>query len=371
MEDQKTKTKITWKLREGSDADAFGILECRRITFPKEDLEKQDIKYWKWEFDDNFAGSARIFIAVDGSNVVGHYAVIPQFYWLNNRRYNGSIVVDVMTDPKYHFQGMFTALGRYALNNCVEHTTLEFTTGYPIRPEVLPGHLKVGWKVRFKIGIWIMPLGLSGICDSDSQIYQRFLKVLGIVPKTIFRMYSSFLLRDKKEYKVLTYEKCEITQFDQFWNDFLKSAPKDCIFQERSLEYLKWRYDLNPGRDYTYHVAIGNDGKMEGFVVTRVISLFSTKIMIIVDACVLPKHSLNVFKHLIKKVRQSALSNRCALCAMMVTQPNPLFPRPWIYGFIPIPFKKFTFITYNFKNVSDINSELLSWHLMWGDTDDV
>jgi len=371
MEDKKAESKITWKLREGSAEDALGILECRRITFPKEDLEKQNITYWKWEFVDNFAGTARIFIAVDGTGIVGHYAVIPQFYWLNGKRHNGSIVVDVMTHPKYRFQGMFTALGRFALNNYSDHTNLEFTTGYPIRPEVLPGHLKVGWQVRFKIGIWIMPLTLNGICDSNIPIYQRSLKVLGIVPAAMFRMYSSFLLRGKKEYKVMTYSKCEITQFSQFWNKYLKSAPKNCIFQERSFEYLKWRYDLNPGRDYTYHVAIGKEGNMEGFIVTRVISLFNAKIIIIVDACVLPKYALNVCKNLIKKVRQNALSTGCTLCAMMVTQPNPLFPSPWLFGFIPVPFKKFTFITYNFKNVSEINSEHIYWHLMWGDTDDV
>ncbi len=110
--------------------------------------------------------SAKMFVAVDGSDIIGYYAVIPQHFICNNETLQGAIVVDVMTHPDFRFQGMFTAIGRFALQSCTDTTDLEFTTGYPIRPEVMPGHLKIGWNIRFKIGIWVQPLSLQGILSS-------------------------------------------------------------------------------------------------------------------------------------------------------------------------------------------------------------
>ena len=71
------------------------------------------------------------------------------------------MVVDVLTHPDYRFQGMFTTIGAFALADCERRSGLEFTTGYPIREAVIPGHLKVGWRIRFLIGTYVMPLRMG------------------------------------------------------------------------------------------------------------------------------------------------------------------------------------------------------------------
>ena len=61
----------------------------------------------------------------------------------------GSIVVDVMSHPDYRKQGMFTALGRAGLADAGQ-AGIDFSFGFPIRKEVMPGHLKVGWRHLFR-----------------------------------------------------------------------------------------------------------------------------------------------------------------------------------------------------------------------------
>ena len=371
--EERTKPERTWTIREGSPEDADGILECRRVTFVGEDFEKQDPLYWRWEFIDNHAGPARFFVAVDGKDVVGHYAVIPQHFMLNGKRRAGSIVVDVMTHPDYRFQGMFTALGRFAIENCTADRGFEFTTGYPIRPAVLPGHLKVGWKIRFKIGTWVMPLSVGGILKARVSFLGKvpgLSGMLGLLPTAILRVMTRVLLDGGRKYEVERHSKCDMVRFARFWQRFAESIPEGCMVQERPPEYLAWRFDSNPGRDYTYHVAIGEDGEIAGFVVTRVAPLLDVDAMVIVDALALPEIGLAVYQSLIAEVRRTALDRGCPMCAMMVTQPNPLFPNPWRLGFVPTPYR-FTFITHELAESTAIDSDDLHWHLLWGDTDDV
>jgi len=43
--------------------------------------------------------------------------------------------------------------GRYATEIMADEG-VSFVTGYPIRPSVLPGHIKVGWKVAFDLPVY-------------------------------------------------------------------------------------------------------------------------------------------------------------------------------------------------------------------------
>ncbi len=363
----------TWTLRTATENDADGILQLRKVTFPHEDYEKQERSYWRWEFIDNYAGSANMFVAVDGNDIVGYYAVIPQRFICNNETLRGAIVVDVMTHPDFRFQGMFTAIARFAFQSCTDTTDLEFTTGYPIRPEGMPGHLKVGWNIRFKIGIWAQPLSLQGILSSRVQSLGRhpaLSKTISFLPDLLFRLYANLKLRHNELYKVERTSRIDCRRFQHFWQNCSSAIPPDCILQERTVEYLTWRYDSNPGRTYTYHLAIGADDTILGFIVTRVVEFSNTKIMLLVDACCSQKDHKNIYRLLAKDAYDLSRDCQCSLSAMIVSQPNFMFPSPWKLGFLPTPFK-FSFMTRLLRQHSIIEQNNLSWHLMWGDTDDV
>jgi hypothetical protein len=67
------------------------------------------------------------------------------------------MVCDVMTHSQARGRGVFTELGRYALAEMAGEG-LSFVTGYPIRPEVMGGHLRAGWEVAFQLPMYLRPL---------------------------------------------------------------------------------------------------------------------------------------------------------------------------------------------------------------------
>ncbi|MCA8957528.1 MAG: GNAT family N-acetyltransferase, partial [Planctomycetes bacterium] len=196
---------VRWRVREATAADRDGILACRAVTFAGEEPEKGEPDYWRWEFVDNHAGPARLFVAEDDTRqgaqrIVGHYAVIPQRFVLDGATLRGSIVVDVMTHPDYRFQGMFTKIGRFALDACTADPGFEFTTGYPIRKEVIPGHLKVGWRIRFRIGTYVMPLRTGKVLAAGVPALAKvpgLATVVGSVPGWVLRGWSRAALRQR------------------------------------------------------------------------------------------------------------------------------------------------------------------------------
>ena len=75
------------------------------------------------------------------------------------------MVCDVMTHPEARGQGVFTKIGRYATEKMKEQK-IHFTTGYPIRPEVIPGHIKVGWEKPFQLPLYLRPLKSNDLLKS-------------------------------------------------------------------------------------------------------------------------------------------------------------------------------------------------------------
>jgi hypothetical protein len=363
--------EIKWKIREGTPGDRDGIIQCRQASFPGEDLEKQEDSYWQWEFVDNHTGPAEIFVACDGDKVVGHYAVIPQRYILDQKPLNAAIAVDAMTHPDYRYQKILTSIGRFMIEHCSTKTHFEFITAYAIRPAVLPGHIRVGWKPRFKIPIWVLPLSIKEILEKKIEFFQKrpfMASMADLISSVVFRLLSSLLLSPQKKYRVIIADRMGQDEYRLFWVNFMKQLPAGCVIQDRTLEYLQWKYESNPLRKYKYHLAYDDMDRLAGVMVTREVLYQGVEIMIIVDAWAPTKDASNIYRNLLNNVKKLCLKYRYPICAMMLTENNPIFESPLRFGFIPTPYR-FTFITQEFNEDSIIHSDNLKWHLMWGDTD--
>ena len=121
-------------------------------------------------------------MAIEDGRILGYYAAIPYPYQIGGRRLLVGMVCDVMTHSDARGRGVFTELGRFALSS-LEATDLAFVTGYPIRPEVMGGHLRAGWQVAFALPMYLMPLradsmlaskGCAGLRRSRTSRSPRF-----------------------------------------------------------------------------------------------------------------------------------------------------------------------------------------------------
>jgi GNAT superfamily N-acetyltransferase len=117
-------------------------------------------EHYRWKFH-SLPGAVPSyeFCAWDSTSqtLLGYYAALPYQYVMDGESYRCGMVCDVMTHSKARGKGIFTKLGRFSLDQ-LQHSGIDFVSGYPIRPEVIPGHLKVGWKVVEQLPLYIKPI---------------------------------------------------------------------------------------------------------------------------------------------------------------------------------------------------------------------
>jgi hypothetical protein len=124
------------------------------------------VDHYRWKFHGAPACPPSYeFQASENRRMLGYYAAIPYPYSIDGRGMTVGMVCDVMTSTAARGRGVFTQLGAYALSRLHE-APLDFVTGYPIRPEVMGGHLRVGWKVAFELPMYLRPLRSNAILAS-------------------------------------------------------------------------------------------------------------------------------------------------------------------------------------------------------------
>jgi len=368
---EKPKSPPPWILRTYKPGDEAGILDlCRRVFF-EQPPERFSLDYWRWEFISNSSGVAHISLADDSGKTVGHYAVVPRTIKVNEGVCSGSIVVDVMTHPDYRQQGMFTALGKYALSNS-RQSGIEFSYGFPVRKDVMPGHLKIGWEHIFDIPILARPLRFEPIVRSYLNIpvlsrlaalvadigYQAGVRPFLKLTQPHVESDVGVTVRTVKEFD---------ERFDSLWCKASRQFP---VMGVRDAKYLDWRYTQHPY--YQYRVWVAERGnQLLGYVITRTGNLLGLCAGIIVDILADPD-ALGVVDQLLQRVNSEfQQADNLDLIACMMTQGGPYFAALQRQGLIVTP-KVFWFIIYN-NNVPRQSMNLLmlpsSWYLTWGDTD--
>src|SRR5450759_971824 len=123
--------------------------------FPETNGEAiQGEAHYLWKFH-SFPGAVQSweYASYFDSEMVGYYAALPYRYKIEGRVTPVGMVCDVMTGSKHRGKGIFTRMGTYSTGEL--SSEVPFTMGYPIRKEVIPGHLKIGWKIPFSMPLYM------------------------------------------------------------------------------------------------------------------------------------------------------------------------------------------------------------------------
>lgn len=155
------------ELREGSAADRDEILALRKRCFPDDDLEKQDPRFWEWEF-----GRGRTFLAVDGARVVAHLGFFSQTYLIDGEQISAMLAADAMTDPEYRRQHLFTRVAAFARDALRE--SVQISTAWQIRDAVLPAMAANGWKPLLRASVLVKPVSLRSTDGSFATVPATF-----------------------------------------------------------------------------------------------------------------------------------------------------------------------------------------------------
>ncbi|HEX7830077.1 MAG TPA: GNAT family N-acetyltransferase [Thermoanaerobaculia bacterium] len=293
------------EIREATSDDRDRILALRTRCFANEDVEKNDPRFWDWEFRDG-----RMFLAEDAGRAVAHLGFTPQTHIIDGARVPSLLAVDAMTDPEYRGRRLFAQVATYARDAISNR--IAFSTAWQIRSAVVSGITAAGWTfedgARVLIRPMLPPFGRGdGVATTDTHA-------------------MAAIARDY----------------------FVAGA-----FVERSAEWLQWRYFDNP--HWRYDVSATNDA----YLVTRRTTLKGIATLAIVDVAWRNGKSSDARALLTRALRGA----RTPIAATLVTRAHPAYGWFLRRGFMPGP-HRFRLLVNRFA--LDARPR---WALAWGDTD--
>jgi hypothetical protein len=322
-------------------------------------IQSEEHYFWKFHSFPNVVKSWEYVAYLEGE-MVGYYAAIPYNYKIGKLQARVGMVCDVMTSPKQRGRGIFTKIGSFAMLDLANN--IHFTIGYPIRKEVIPGHLKIGWKIAFPLPLYIK------FFATDSFLSTRNMGFLAPFCNPLLNGYNYLLrTRAKKKYIGCLNENIEDIQgYQSFIFRWGETVNNSLI---KDVEFAKWRYSA-PGRVYKF-LTIFYENNIIGFVSFRKILKEGVPSYGIVDYMVLPGYEdcHGVVNNMLKD-EASIDKVECILCMMSKYSAhkyrllkNGFFKSPFVFQLI---IKKFSnkFMDEDLYNESN-------WHLMWVDSDDL
>lgn len=324
-------------------------------------------EHYTWKFHSlNHSPSSYEYGAYLGNEMIGYYAAVPYRYGFGKNTYTAGMVCDVMTGVLARGKGVFTKLGIYSLDQ-MRLAGLDFTTGYPIRPEVIPGHLKAGWKIVTTMPIYIKVLKTNAILKSRKV---GFLAPIGNLGAAAYNfIFKPFLSGNNYRTEILNIE--EFLSLDKEYENFLQKWLKSVKYGlVKDSDFLSWRFGA-PGSDYQFIVARDGKDQMAGVCITRKTVLEKIPALAILDIMTLPGHH-KAFRKIAKTLGSLAHSFNCEIIASMI---QSAWAKKYFLkssGFIRSPFIFSLIIKKLNINISDsVLFDPQNWHVMWIDSDDL
>ncbi len=338
-------------------------IELFKDAFPEVTDNSKDGYFWQMQgFPGDNCHSFEYSAKLDNS-LVGFYAAIPYKYVISGKICTIGMVCGVMTSSKHRGKGIFTKLGSYSLQDLKDNVS--FTTGYPIRKEVIPGHLKVGWKIAFELPLYMKFLKVDSLFKNKASIISFMVPLSNILLKIYYSILG--INSSKNAYNIYTTDNIlEISNLAKFENNWLNQIKISLV---KDPQFLQWRYG-RPGSSYKF-IVVENKGEVCGFCSYRKIIKEGVPAYGILDLRA-SLNDRNVIKQIIHQLELEAKRDCVEVLMMMMSRIYAKKLGLFNCGFLKSPYS-FKLIINNLKK--DFTDEFLhdqnNWHLMWVDSDDL
>ena len=325
--------------------------------------------HYKWKFHSfpsKMEQKAYEYVAKIGEDIVGYYAALPYEYVIEGKPHQVAMVCDVMTGVKARGKGVFTKLGVYSTEQ-FNAEGFSFSTGYPIRPDVIPGHKKAGWNFLFQIPMYGKFIKMNAFLTSRGKSFLiPFANIAISVYNNLISLFTRVGFRDLTIKQYSSKQIDAINGLDMFFSRWVKEQK---IALNKSLEFLRWRLGA-PEKEYTI-ITIQQGNDIIGYTVLRKVEKLGVPCLGILDFCMLDSFN-GASALLIKKITKLAKDEHAELILMMMMRNNAIKYGIIRQGFLKTPYP-FSFITKLFNNAPNqniVNNEN-NWSLMWIDSDDL
>ena len=321
---------------------------------------------WKFQSKPGRIPSAEYVAADENNDLLSYYAAIPYQYNVNGMTFEAAMVCDVMTGVKARGKGVFTKLGIYSTDS-FKQLNFDFSTGYPIRKEVIPGHIKAGWSINHELPLY------ARFIKFDSFLKN---KKLGFATPTVNSVYwlltNLFELIFRFRSKVVQMESYSSSQIDDIvgLDEFYeKWASQLTISLKKNRSFLNWRLGAPHKK---YHIVIAKkETSIIGVLVAAEIMREGIPCIAILDLTLL-QDNYPVANLLTNQIMQIGKCNGAELLLIMLGKKWYANYRLFAHSFLKTPFKFYLIL----KKLNDrIPGQVLdnenNWHLTWIDSDDL
>ena len=323
-------------------------------------------EHYQWKFH-SFPSDTKSYEyeALSEDEILGYYAAIPYPYNYFGKPLTAGMVCDVMTGVKARGKGVFTKLGDYSTYQ-FKQNGLAFSTGYPIRPEVIPGHIKVGWKLPFQIPMF------GKFHRMNTFLSIRNMKFLVPFANLFLSLYNSILSiinYSSEKYKISNYSAGEIESI-QGLEDFFQTWQTEVgIALDKSIKFLKWRLGA-PGTDYQILV-LREETRVIGYTILRNVVKEGIPCVGVLDFSIL-RHHKKSSKTLLREIDKAVKKSGAELILVMMMEDYAKTYSLFRNGYMKTPFP-FSFIIKQFDEILDEEQlhNRKNWNLMWIDSDDL
>jgi hypothetical protein len=210
--------------------DYEAIRKLINLIQPEQPWSKE---YFDWQYLNNPAGKAKVWIAEYQNKIIANYAAIPHHFKVNEQIHLAWRVQDVLTHADFRKMGIMHELSALCTNDIsTGESPLNFT--FP-NQHSHTSFIRQNWVKAYRIPLMIatnLHEKVKSISDNIDSVYA-----------------ISIFKRD----------------LDELWN----IAKNDfCYTVSRTLSYLTWRYLNRPGARY-YPFIDQKDGSLEGLLVMK------------------------------------------------------------------------------------------------------
>lgn len=339
------------------------FIECfpENIGTPVETLD-----HYKWKFC-SFPTEVKSYeyVASLNNNIIGYYAAVPHYYLINGKPAKAGMVCDVMIGSAARGKGVFTKLGKYSINQ-LHHERFDFLTGNPIRPEVIPGHKKVGWESPFELPMYGKFISFNSFLNSKKL--SKLIFFANMILQIWEKVLSLFRFRDNN-IQVETYNQYEIKSIIGLQEFFENLNKEISIYLCKNIPFINWRLGA-PEKKYSL-IIIRKNKKIVAYSIASFMVKKNVPCLGILDLAIL--EGFEKYSTLILKENEIlAKKNNAELILTMIGKKWAEKFEFFMNGFFKTPYK-FTFII-NKLNESLKSEQLFSednWHLMWIDSDNL
>ena len=340
------------------------FIEC----FPEiKGTSVEKINHYHWKFHSINQGEKSFeYAAYTDEDLVGYYAALPYRYIFNEEFLKIAMVCDVMTGVKARGKGVFTKLGIYSTNQ-LKDQGFDFSTGYPVRQEVIPGHIKAGWEIIFKLPLYGRFLRFDSFLKTKKVGYLApFANLIMWLWTWLIALFFNYSKRSLSTRSYNSDQLLEIDGFDDFYN---KWGNQTTISLVKNSEFLSWRLGA-PRKKYKI-VTLNENNNIVGSLIAHETEKEGVPCIGILDISIL--NGYEKYSHyLIKKIIKEMQANKAELLLMMMSK--TMFKKYHLFmaSFMKTPYT-FSLIIKLLNSKIDFSAikQEKNWHLMWIDSDDL